>query len=115
MIRDATLYKSLGALIRRRRRRLELTQADLAAKLGVSRASLANIETGRQNVLVHQLYDLSDALDLPVQDLLPIRTKKSPVNRDLPLPKGLTAEQRAQITQLLGDTQLTSTSGTRNE
>src|SRR5437016_3336973 len=65
------LYDQLGTLIRNRRKKLLLTQRDLAARIGISRASLANIETGRQKVLVHQLYALATALDLAPSDLLP--------------------------------------------
>jgi transcriptional regulator with XRE-family HTH domain len=43
---------------------LALTQADVAKQIGLTRASLANIESGRQKVLLHQVYRLADALRL---------------------------------------------------
>jgi DNA-binding XRE family transcriptional regulator len=49
------IYKTLGGIIGQRRRRLELSQAKLARILGISRATLANIETGRKRVLVDHL------------------------------------------------------------
>jgi len=65
------LYQKIGSLIQRRRKLLDMKQHDLAGKLGISRGSLANIETGRQSVLVHQLYKFANTLDLAPADLLP--------------------------------------------
>jgi transcriptional regulator with XRE-family HTH domain len=42
--------------------------------LGLSRASLANLENGRQRIMVHQLFRLADALNLKtILDLVPAR------------------------------------------
>ena len=65
------LYERLGAIIRKHRRRLGLTQEHLSSQLGISRAALSNVETGRQRVLVHQLYSLAEQLDIKVSALLP--------------------------------------------
>ena len=102
------LYDELGILIRSRRKKLLLTQHDLAARIGISRASLANIETGRQKVLVHQLYSLAMALDLAPSDLLP-PVAASESSRDwsiLPLPDDLKVEQKKQIARLLDSAQV---------
>lgn len=70
------MYLLLGSRLRTRRDALEMTQQQLSEKVGVSRASIANIERGRQNVLLHHLYALAKALDMPnPADLLP-----SPIN-----------------------------------
>jgi transcriptional regulator with XRE-family HTH domain len=102
------LYDQLGTLIRIRRKKLLLTQHDLAARIGISRASLANMETGRQKVLVHQLYSLATALDLAPSDLLPpVAANES--SRDwsiLPLPDDLKVEQKKQIARLLDAAQV---------
>ncbi len=59
---------------RRRRHVPYLTQADVAAKIGLTRASLANIETGRQKVMLHHVYRILEALKLKsILDLLPAR------------------------------------------
>jgi transcriptional regulator with XRE-family HTH domain len=94
------IYSALGAVIRRRRRTLELTQEELARSIGISRGALANIETGRQNVLLHQLYRFATVLDMDVHDLLPpppSTAPPAPPPKELPLPKGLTAEQKSQV------------------
>ncbi len=67
---------AFGKAVAQRREELELTQADLAGLVGMSRASIANIEKGRQNVLLHHVYDLAAALEMPkVGDLLPARPR----------------------------------------
>lgn len=107
-----TFYKDLGDSIRRRRKALGLTQADLASNVGLARPSVANIETGRQQLLIHQLYQFASALQMPVIDLLPAGNGEPTAGRpleDLPLPEGLSAKQRAQISQLLNISQISST------
>jgi len=97
---NRSIYKALGTVVRRRRRTLDLTQQELAQSIGISRGALANIETGRQNVLLHQLYRFSTALDMDVRDLLPPPpSMASPTpSRELPMPKkGLTAEQKSLV------------------
>jgi transcriptional regulator with XRE-family HTH domain len=107
-VKNDELYDQLGALIRGRRKKLSLTQQDVAARIGISRASLANIETGRQKVLVHQLYALAGALNLPPSDLLPpvAASESSQDWSTLPLPDDLKLEQKKQIARLLDAAQV---------
>lgn len=66
------LYRRLGRNVASRRQKLGLTQSTVAEKLGLSRASLANLETGRQRIMVHQLFALVNVLKLKtVLDLVP--------------------------------------------
>lgn len=99
------IYREIGSRIRSRRKQLRLTQETLASRLGLSRASLANIETGRQSVLVHRLYPIAQTLDLSVPDLLP--PPPAPFTSanvaDLSLPQGLSAQQRLQIARIVSD------------
>ncbi len=98
------VYRVIGSIIRGHRRRLEWPQQLLAARLGISRATLANIETGRQRVLVHQLYAFAEALKLNPSDLLP------PLGDDQPaadvsvlrIHGDVSPEQREQIARLIG-------------
>lgn len=103
-MRPEPVYKTIGAIIRGRRRRLEWAQETLAARLGISRATLANIETGRQRVLVHQLYALAEALQLKPSDLLPPASETQPAAdlTKLPIQGDVNAEQREQIARLIG-------------
>ena len=112
--RPQLLYKRLGTIIKERRRQLGLTQEHLSAQLGISRASLANVETGRQRVLVHQLYQFAEKLDVNVTALLPDPEESEELrNLDrLFFSENLSLEQRRQIARLLrGDDELQSVSG----
>jgi transcriptional regulator with XRE-family HTH domain len=106
------IYTEIGLLIRARRKALDLRQKSLASELGISRGSLANIETGRQSILVHQLYRFATALRLPPHDLLPLLHADQPAmaRTDVSLPAftlgvgsaaqpaDLKAQQKKQVT-----------------
>jgi transcriptional regulator with XRE-family HTH domain len=68
---ETQLYRFVGARVRERRRSLKLTQAHLAAKVGLLRSSVANIEAGRQRITLHVLYHLCEALNIDVVAALP--------------------------------------------
>ena len=76
-----------------------MKQEHLASTLGISRGSLANIETGRQSILVHQLYNFAAALQLSPSDLLPQKSRDgfNGDRTDLPLPGDLKAQQKKQV------------------
>lgn len=101
------IYKSIGAIIRGKRRGNELPQEALAGRLGISRATLANIETGRQRVLVHQLYALAEALAVKPQDFLPPPHDgvSAGDGAALKIEGDLNPEQRAQVARLIGPIQ----------
>lgn len=63
-------YRAFGARIEHIRTTLDLTQHDLAKKLGMSRGSLANIEVGRQRVLLHTVEQFAKALGTTPQNLM---------------------------------------------
>ena len=70
-IDEQTLYSSIGNTIKSRRCELDLTQEQLALKVGVKRTSITNIESGGQKLPLHLLYRISLALDTDVAQLLP--------------------------------------------
>ena len=102
---DDAIYKAFGRAVATRRRKLELTQAELAARVGMSRASVANIESGRQSVLLHHVYGLAEALEITkVSDLLPAPSKPSTQGEnDMIILSGedVTPRAKAQITDLI--------------
>jgi transcriptional regulator with XRE-family HTH domain len=65
------LYKAVGQRIRRIREERQLTQAELASLVSLTRSSITNIEQGRQKLLLHTLYDIATALAVKPSDLLP--------------------------------------------
>jgi len=92
---DLEFYEEVGGLIAARRARLGLNQTALAALAGMSRSALANIELGRQRVLVHQLFALAKALNTASPDeLLPTLKEADDVAVS---GSNLTAQQRAQV------------------
>ena len=60
---------SFGRFIAIRRRHLQLTQAELADKMGVSKSDIAKWETGGGLPDRHNLRKLSDAMNLSLEDL----------------------------------------------
>ncbi len=57
-------YVLFGEAVKKARFDLGLTQHELADKLKLSRGSIANIETGRQRVLLSDVFDFAKALKL---------------------------------------------------
>jgi len=99
---EGALYRSVGRAIAIRRDELQLTQSELAKRVKLSRASLANIETGRQKILLHYLYRIASELELTrIEALLP-----SQIQPSAPLPtetleiggEQLNNKQRAEVT-----------------
>ncbi|WP_390550922.1 helix-turn-helix transcriptional regulator [Qipengyuania sp. MTN3-11] len=77
------IYSLFGRRVAEAREKAELTQSKLGERAGLSRASIANIEAGRQRIVLHQAIILAEALNLhSVTDLLPVDllqpTKKGP-------------------------------------
>jgi transcriptional regulator with XRE-family HTH domain len=48
-----------------------MTQEALAGKTSLTRTSIINIEKGRQQVLVHTLVDIAQALQVSITELVP--------------------------------------------
>ena len=114
----AQIYRNLGTRIRNLRKSLGRTQDQLARQVGISRASLANIEAGRQQVLVHHLFALASALQLdsPAQLLLAPQARAPKAGASSPLPlaeDGLSEKQRREVLSLMGDAM--QQAGTNNE
>lgn len=65
------VYVQIGRRVRRARRRASLTQATVADRTSLSRASIANIERGEQRFMVHCLFELASALGVALEKLLP--------------------------------------------
>ena len=67
------IYADLGRRIQRRRLERRMTQEQLGAQLvpPVTRASIANIETGKQRVLVHTLIRVAELFEVELAGLLP--------------------------------------------
>jgi transcriptional regulator with XRE-family HTH domain len=65
------VYLLLGKRLAQLRTDRDLSQETLAEWTGLTRASIANIEKGRQRVFIHQLYRFAQALRVDLLGLLP--------------------------------------------
>jgi transcriptional regulator with XRE-family HTH domain len=68
-----TVYIEAGRRIQDARKKAGITQERLADAVGLSRASMSNIERGRHKILLHVLEDIARALAVDLHDLLPPR------------------------------------------
>jgi transcriptional regulator with XRE-family HTH domain len=64
------INKNVGRAIRQRRDDLGFTQGALAEQIGLSRASIANIEAGEQGMSVSTLLTIAHALELQGETLV---------------------------------------------
>lgn len=67
----SALYKLLGTRIKELREEKKYKQEYFASLLKISRASLVNIEQGRQRPPLHNLYEIARILEVTITDLLP--------------------------------------------
>jgi len=68
-----SIYPEVGRRIREARNANthQLTQQGLGDQIGLSRESIANIERGRQQVLLHHVLQIATVLGVPITDLVP--------------------------------------------
>lgn len=66
-----SFYQRLGGRIATIRRERNITQDRLAAAVGLSRASVANVEAGRQALAVHMLIAFASVLGKDPAELIP--------------------------------------------
>jgi transcriptional regulator with XRE-family HTH domain len=95
------LYLLLGRQIRAAREDAGLTQAELAASISLSRTSVTNIERGRQQILLHTLYDIASTLGIDAADLLPEIEPKAKGSLAERIPDDLTKDEREWIESLI--------------
>lgn len=70
---EEALYRAVGERIRtaRERQPARLSQATLAMQLEISRASIVNIEAGRQHAPLYLLWKIARHLDVELLSLIP--------------------------------------------
>lgn len=64
------VYRLLGARVEQLRGLLGWNQTELALKTGYSRGTIANIETGRQRILLHDLDAFARAFNTSPKNLM---------------------------------------------
>ena len=83
------LYREVGRRLRQARETQGLSQEKLAAQLGLSRASVVNIEAGRQRAPMHLLWQLSETLGTDLSLLIPRREELFPSAKVASLEPGM--------------------------
>ncbi len=76
----AKKLKDIGSILQRARTSRGLTQADIAPQLGVSRATIAHIETGRRSLKAEDLRRLAAFYGCSPSELLPSATDEQEVD-----------------------------------
>ena len=96
-------YRRLGRTVADQRRALGLSQEDIAERVGLSRASIANLESGRQRIMVHQLFALVNALKLKsILDLVPETWAPPPALPDIKVRgEPLSRQEQSAVESLL--------------
>lgn len=99
------LYRHIGATIKKCRNERNLTQEELSSQIGISRASLANIETGRQRLLIHQLYNIAGHLGREIGAMLPNPCDMSEMEKlaGVDFSGNASPEQQRQLARLIQD------------
>ncbi len=103
---ETALYLQIGERVREAREAAKMTQGELGERIGLTRASVTNIEKARQNVQLHTLYAIARALQVPVVALLPEESAPEEqalvrLNRAFSKAPGASAEERKFIESLL--------------
>lgn len=71
VIEATSLDAAVGARLKSLRVKANLNQGDIAQNVGLSRASISNIENGRQPVTIQTLWRIAQALEVSLRDLIP--------------------------------------------
>jgi DNA-binding XRE family transcriptional regulator len=85
---DTAVNESFGRAVALRRVRAGLTQEQMALAIGLSRTSIANIEGGRQQVLLHHAFAISRVLGASLDELVgraevPLEPRKAVVIEEM--------------------------------
>ena len=72
-----TFEKHIIMLLKGMRRNKKITQSELANRIGVSRDTIARIESGKARVYMAQVVAISKALDIALQDLVSVTLEET--------------------------------------
>ncbi|MDA3850723.1 MAG: helix-turn-helix transcriptional regulator [Spirochaetaceae bacterium] len=106
MLEEQDIYTQLGQQISNARKRLKITQDQLAEKVGLSQPTLASYEIGRRKIPIPILLKITDSLGVELEEFFPFMEKKKPgptskVDTELAKVKVLPAKQQKIILDLI--------------
>lgn len=61
---------AFGRRVREARKNKGISQESLAEMAGIDRSYMGNIERGEKNVTLKKVYEICDALDLDIKDIV---------------------------------------------
>lgn len=105
---ERATYRAFGRAVADRRRSMRKTQLEVAQQIGLSRASLANIERGEQKVFLHQILALTEALELESShEIVPSRappaeTERASTRVSMSGAKNLSKDQKVMVHRIVG-------------
>lgn len=67
------INQQLGEKIARERKRLNMTQEDLGAKVSVQAATISNIERGETDTSVYTVFKIAQVLKIHIRELFTFR------------------------------------------
>lgn len=104
MIDEDIIYIFIGRKIKDFREKAGFTQESLSKAIAVSRASLANYESGKQSIYISDLYKIADTLNIEIKKFLPtleeIKSKSLP-EKLLEKAKNLTKKEKREIEKII--------------
>lgn len=104
MSEETVAYELIGRRIKALREKINLTQESLAESIGLSRASLANYESGKQAIQISVLYRLARVLKAEISDILPsleeVRMANAPEQR-IDQDESLKADRRSELKEFI--------------
>lgn len=95
--KEKSFYATLGRRIAERRKAQDITQVELAKRLGIAQQTMAHYEGGVSRIAVETLSQLATALNTSVEDLIGLPAQQTSGKRG-PAPK--LQQQLERITQL---------------
>lgn len=113
---EKKFYQQVGELIKSSRIRSEKSHENVASYVGLSRASIINIENGRQKILLHTLLDVADFLGIKVTELIPAKQgAASEINNDVKSKINKRIGSESQVIKMEGFINLSSSKNQTDE
>lgn len=107
------IYRAIGSAVRDLRRQSNMTQQEVADAIGISRASVANIERGEQRVFVDQLDDIAKLFNLSGLDgIVQHKSSDEAARRTNPLSGDILNRGQIRQVKLIVDEILTEANST---
>jgi transcriptional regulator with XRE-family HTH domain len=91
------LYEFVGNKIKDLRSNNEISQLQLAEKLGMSRVSIVNIERGRQHITLHLLFKICHIFNAELNDFYPEKDRNISISSKI-------LKEAEQIKEVTGKT-----------